>query len=114
MLQCVAMCCSVVRRVAVCCSVCCSVLQCVAGPISAALLDLSVFHTNTGAEVCCRTLQCVAVHHVAVCCNVLQCVLQCVMQCVAGPISAALLDLSKLHTNTVAQVCFSDISISNF
>ena len=55
MLQCAAVCCSVLQCVAVCCSVlqcvavCCSVLQCVA--------------------VCCSVLQCVAV-----CCSVLQCV----------------------------------------
>jgi len=47
-LQCVAMCCSVLQCVAMCCSVlqciavCCSVLQCVA--------------------VCCSVLQCIAVH----------------------------------------------------
>ena len=62
MLQCVAVCCSVLLCVAVCCSVlqcvavCCSVLQCVA--------------------VCCSVLQCVAVCcsvllRVAVCCIVL-------------------------------------------
>ena len=55
MLQCVAVCCSVLQCVAVCCSVlqcvvvCCSVLKCVA--------------------VCCSVLQCAAV-----CCSVLQCV----------------------------------------
>ena len=55
MLQCVAVCYSVLQCVAVCCSVlqcvavCCSVLQCV--------------------TVCCSVLQCVAV-----CCSVLQCV----------------------------------------
>ena len=56
MLQCVAVCCSVLQRVAVCCSV----LQCVA--------------------VCCSMLQCVAAR-----CSVLQCVAVCrsVLQCVA-------------------------------
>ena len=66
MLQCVAVCCSVLQCVAVCCSVlqcaavCCSMLQCVA--------------------VCCSVLQCVAA-----CCSVLQCVAVCcsVLQCVA-------------------------------
>ena len=48
MLQCVAVCCSVLQ----CAAVCCSVLQCVA--------------------VCCSVLQCVAV-----CCSVLQCVAVC-------------------------------------
>jgi len=77
-LQCVAVCCSVLRRVylqtdahfpesqgiiqiEVCCStLLCSVLQCVA--------------------VCCSVLQCVAV-----CCSVLQCVAVCcsVLQCAA-------------------------------
>ena len=64
MLQCVAVCCSVLQCVAKCCSVlqcvavCCSVLQCVA--------------------VCCSVLQCVAVCcsmmlFVIVFCSVLQC-----------------------------------------
>ena len=48
MLQCVAVCCSVLQ----CVAVCCSVLQCVA--------------------VCCSVLQCAAV-----CCSVLQCVAVC-------------------------------------
>ena len=48
MLQCVAVCCSVLQ----CVAVCCSVLQCVA--------------------VCCSVSQCVAV-----CCSVLQCVVVC-------------------------------------
>ena len=64
MLQCVAVCCSVLQYVAVRCSVLycvlvyCSVLQCVAE--------------------CCNVLQCVAA-----CCSVLQCVLQCNLQYVA-------------------------------
>ena len=58
MLQCVAVCCSVLQ----CAAVCCSVLQCVA--------------------VCCSVLQCAAVclsvlQCVAVCCSVLQCVAVC-------------------------------------
>ena len=65
LLQCVAVCCSMLQYVAVCCSVLqcvavrCSVLQCVA--------------------MCCSVLQCVAV-----CCSVLQCVAVCcsVLQCV--------------------------------
>jgi len=65
-LQCVAVYCSVLQRIAVCCSVLqcaavyCSVLQCIA--------------------VCCSVLQCVAVW-----CSVLQCVVACcsVLQCVA-------------------------------
>ena len=66
MLQCAAVCCSVLQCAAVCCSVlqcaavCCSVLQC--------------------AAVCCSVLQCAAV-----CCSVLQCaaVFCSVFQCVA-------------------------------
>ena len=78
MLQCVAVCCSVLHCVAVCCSVlqcaavCCSVLQC--------------------AAVRCSVLQCVAACSLAVCDSVLRCVavfsnvfaLFCsVLQCVA-------------------------------
>ena len=66
LLQCASVYCFVLQRVVVCCSilqsnaVCCSVLQCVA--------------------VCCSVLQCTAV-----CCSVLQCVAVCcsVLQCVA-------------------------------
>jgi len=68
MLQCAAVCCSVLPYVAVCCrilqcaAVCCSVLPYVA--------------------VCCRMLQCVAVccsvlPYVEVCCSALQCVSIC-------------------------------------
>ena len=53
MLQCVAVCCSVLQ----CAAVCCSVLQCVA--------------------VCCSVLQCVATCCSAVCCSVLQYVAVC-------------------------------------
>ena len=64
-LQCVAVCCSVLLCAAVCCSVlqcvavCCCVLLCVAVCCSALLCVAG----------CCCVLQCVAV-----CCNVLQCV----------------------------------------
>ena len=54
MLQCVAVCCSVLQ----CVAVCCSVLQCVAVRCSALQC----------VAVCCSVLQCVAV-----CCSVLQC-----------------------------------------
>ena len=54
MLQCVAVCCSVLQ----CVAVCCSVLQCVAVCYSALQC----------VAVCCSMLQCVAV-----CCRVLQC-----------------------------------------
>jgi len=89
-LQCVAVCCSVLQwhtcpfaRTPCCaepaqCVVCCGVLQCVA--------------------VCCSVLQCVAVTHMSACphavlrractvCNVLRCVAVCcsVLQCVAAP-----------------------------
>ena len=56
MLQCVAVCCSVLQCLAVCCmwglQIYCGMLQCVA--------------------VCCSVLQCVAV-----CCSMLQCVAMC-------------------------------------
>jgi len=75
-LQCVAVCCSGLPRVAACCSV----LQCVA-------VGCSVLQR---VAVCCSMLQCVAVccsvlHRVAVCCGVLQSVAVCssVTQCFA-------------------------------
>ena len=95
MLQCVAVCCSVLQRVAlnilstitgahavenaciVCCSVlqcvavCCSVLQCVAVCCSACTITGA--HTIENAYMmCCSVMQCVAV-----CCSVLQCVAVC-------------------------------------
>jgi len=61
-------------RVLQCVAVCCSVLQCV----------VATFHgkeTNESVAVCCSVLQCVAV-----CCSVLQCVAVCcrVLQCVVA------------------------------
>jgi len=74
-LQCVAVCCSVLQ----CVAACCSVLQCVA------LLDiLLLVRVSMRVSMCCSVLQCVAV-----CCNVLQSVAVCcaavccsVLQCV--------------------------------
>ena len=93
MLQCVAVCCSVLQCVAVCChhvttkiahSVCCNVLQCVAVCCSVLQCVARVLH------MCCSVLQCVVVccsvlQCVAVCCSVLQCVTVCcnVLQCLA-------------------------------
>ena len=71
MLQCVAVCCSVVQCVAVCCSVlqcvavCCSVLQCVA----VRRMRKETMRRNQLAHI---VLQCVAV-----CCSALQCVAVC-------------------------------------
>ena len=70
MLQCVAVCCSVLQ----CVVVCCSVLQCVA--VSCSVLQC--------VAVCCSVLQCVALccgvlQCISVCCSVLQCVLQCLL-----------------------------------
>ena len=96
MLQCVAVCCSVLQCVAVilrnvkyisqffsmkhilvCCSVlqcvavCCSVLQCVA-VILRNVNYFSQFFSMKHILMCCSVLQCVAV-----CCSVLQCVAVC-------------------------------------
>ena len=79
MLQCAAVCCSVLQRVAACCSVlqcvavCCSVVRCSAVWCSA--LQRVCFAPIASGFV----LQCVAVCYsvlqcVAVCCTVLQCV----------------------------------------
>jgi len=79
-LQYVAVCCSEEARtfpessgVLQCVAVCCSVLQCVAACCNA----LQCFATrkqaqNLRLQVCCSVLQCVAV-----CCSVLQCVTVC-------------------------------------
>ena len=73
MVQCVAVCCSVLQCVAACCSllqcaaVCCSVLQCVA---ACNIRQRHQDHRGSWAQydtVCCSVLQ-----HVAVCCSVLQ------------------------------------------
>ena len=93
MLQCVAVCCSVLQCGAVCCSVlqcgavCCSVLQCVA--VCCSVLQC--------VAVCCSVLQCAAVccnvlKRVAVCCHALQCVAGCcrVLQGVAARYSVML------------------------
>jgi len=95
-LQCVAVCCSVLRPplfamvfVAACCSVfacllqrvCCSVLQCVCVFVAACcsvfacVLQRQEVHTNP-----CSVLQCVCVF-VAACCSVFACLLQRVAVC---------------------------------
>ena len=74
MLQCVAVCCSVLQCVAVCCSVmqcvapCCSALQYVA--VRCRMLQFVAVRCNAlqCAATCCNVLQCVAI-----CCHVLQC-----------------------------------------
>jgi len=79
MLQCVAVCCSVLQ----CVAVCCSVMYCFAYPLECPqregpkALVVTFIGFNT---LCCSVLQCVAV-----CCSVLQCVAVCcsVLQCVA-------------------------------
>ena len=76
MLQCVAVCCSVLQ----CVAVCCSVLQCVA------MAHVPCIKVEVGGAGLCQR------HHVAnelqcesysVCCNVLQCACCSVLQCVA-------------------------------
>jgi len=79
-LQCVAVCCSVLQCVAVCCSVCCSVLQCVLQCVAVycgvlqcvvvtSLKEAAIRRVYLCCNMCCSVLQCVAV-----CCSVLQCV----------------------------------------
>jgi len=70
-----------------CVAVCCSVLQCAATSGRDKTLVIRRLYI---AEICCSVLQCVAVccgmlQCVAVCCSVLQCVAVCcsVLQCVA-------------------------------
>jgi len=69
-LQCAAVCCSMLQHVAACRShcvaVCCSVLQCVA-VYSSVPCDVQRLSTSSD-RVCGSVLQCVAV-----CCSVLQC-----------------------------------------
>ena len=73
MLQCVAVCCSVLQRVAVCCSVLqrvavsCSELQCVAVCCSVSI-PRPVISFMARPSACCSVLQ-----YVAVCCNALWC-----------------------------------------
>ena len=69
-----------------CVAVCCSVLKCVA----VNSYNTASTSTFTIYQVCCSVLQCVAVccsalQSVAACCSVLQCVTECcsVLQCVA-------------------------------
>ena len=70
MLQCAAVCCSMLQRVGrsvvQCVAVCCSVLQCVA--VCLAVCNVSPPPPTECVVVCCSVLQCVAV-----CCSVLQC-----------------------------------------
>ena len=99
--QCVAVCCSVLRCAAVCCGVLQSIglydTQCVPKCVGSWLLTIRC-RASRGimcsvlqcVAVCCSVLQCVAVccsvlQCAAVCCSVLQCVAVCcsVLQCVA-------------------------------
>ena len=96
-LQCVAVCCSVLQCVAVCCSVsqcvavCCSVsLQ----PFYSAYTPSLLLHTrsNTWLVDCICVLPCVAV-----CCSVLQCVAVCCSVSIQ-PIHSACMPSLLLHT----------------
>jgi len=89
-LQCVAVCCIVLQCVAMCCNVlqcvavCCSVLQCASCNQTSSNLADQHAHPWVGVAMCCRVLQCFTVWStsrfysmlqcVAVCCSVLQCV----------------------------------------
>ena len=80
MLQCVAVCCSVLQCDAVCCSVLqgvagyCSVMQCVAVSmwVNEPLEHVQDVNPWSLILACCNMLQCVAV-----CCRILQCVVVC-------------------------------------
>ena len=89
MLQCVAVCCSVLRyfcRVLQCVAVCCSVLQCECsnrGTPAPQKAISSRVPVHNGVALCCCVLQCVvtcssALKRVAVRCSVLQRVAVCV------------------------------------
>jgi len=106
MLQCVAICCSVLQCVAVCCSVlqcaavCCSALHCVAVCCSVLQCAVEFYHNSAMCQILVfekklRSVLAVALplrtrtplHCVAVCCSVLQCVAmrRSASQCVAVP-----------------------------
>ena len=76
-LQCVAVCCSVLQ-LSQCVAVCCSVL--IQDGLSLIFQQCVASGSDSSVAVCCSVLQCVAV-----CCSVLQCVaVRCsVVQCVA-------------------------------
>jgi len=84
LLQCLAVCCSVLQ----CVAVCCSVLQRVAACFGSSCLHVGwrLYKTDPVA-VFCSVLQCVAV-----CCSVLQCVAVCcsVLQCVSAVVACIL------------------------
>jgi len=78
-LQCVAVCCSVV----LCVAAWCCVLQCGAVYYQHFVTLLPEFKSSIGFQLCMMTVTCV-LQCVAVCCSVLQCVAVCcsVLQCV--------------------------------
>jgi len=110
MLQCVAVCYSVVQFVAVwlicstwrggrhllqCVAVCCSVLQCV--------LQYGVYAAHEEElDMCCSVLQCVVV-----CCSVLQCVAVCcsVLQCVAVLLACIMRRGAPYHHHSIFFFC---------
>ena len=114
MLQCVAVCCSVLQCVAVCCSVLQCVAVCCSAYISRPRTSAMVPHLRPESfqdeshHVCCSVLQCVAV-----CCSVLQCVAVCcsVLQCVAVSYhdhfssSHGSLSFPHTHTHTRTHTC---------
>ena len=100
MLQCVAVCCTALQRVAVRCSVLavnCSVLAvCCVKSVTEAGLE--------GAAECCSVMQCVAVccsvlHYVSLCGTVLHCV-GSVLHCVGSVLHCVV-----LHRNVLAVCC---------
>ena len=100
MLQCVAVCCSVLQCVAVCCRT--FYLHIINGVASGLLRistdDIVYAHTT----VCCSVLQCVAVcrivlQFVAVCCSVLQSVLLVHSKCKSARTSKNYYRVAKNH-----------------
>jgi len=103
-LQCVAVCCSVLQRVAACCSV----LQCVDTKTIAVHIGVCVVHVLRCVAVCCSASQrvavcCSMVQCDAVCCSVLQCLAACcsVLQCVDTRIIAVDIGLRVVHEHVV-------------
>ena len=113
MLQCVAVCRSVLR----CVAVCCSVLQCAAvcrSVLQRAAVCCSVLQC---AAVCCSVLQCMTVccsvlQRAAVCCSVLQCAAVCcsVSQCFAVYYSVFYVRVSSCTSTTVYVTAGAEIA----
>jgi len=120
-LQCVAMCCSVLQRVESddniydnmlpCVAMCCSVLQCVVARYSVLGVMMQMFlrFPSSLQSVCCNVLQCVAMccsvlQRVAEFCSVLQRVAEC-CRCVFGRLNDIIDDAQKLRCSPPSTSC---------